>query len=77
VGQDLEDSLALEELKKEVQQSPGLVMMTEDQYNRVLANDPDLNMRILLTFYRSKKNIVLLSLSWRNPPEELFESESR
>jgi hypothetical protein len=51
--------------------------MTEDQYNRVLANDPDLNMRILLTFYRSKKNIVLLSLSWRNPPEELFESESR
>ena len=77
VGQDLEDSLALEELKKEVQQSPGLVMMTEDQYNRVLANDPDLNMRILLTFYRSKKNIVLLSLGWRNPPEELFESESR
>jgi 4-amino-4-deoxy-L-arabinose transferase-like glycosyltransferase len=77
VGKDLEDSLALEELKKEVRQSPGLVMMTEDQYNRVFAHDPDLNMRILLTFYRSKKNIVLLSLSWRNPPEELFESESR
>jgi hypothetical protein len=75
VGKGLEDSLALEELKREVQRSTGLVMMTEDQYNRVISRDPDLNATILFEFYRSKKNIVLLSLSWRKRNAEICESE--
>jgi hypothetical protein len=77
VGKDLEDALALGGLKKEIQESTGLVMMTEDQYNRLFANDPDLSMEILLKFYRSKKTIVLLSLSWKNPQVDFFESAPR
>ena len=75
VGRGLEDSLALEELKREVQQSTRSVMMTEDQYNRIISRDPDLNATILFKFYRSKKNIVLLSLRWRKQNVEFFESE--
>jgi len=75
VGNGLEDWLALEEMKKELQQSNGLVMMTEDQYNRVISRDPDLYAKILFKFYRSKKNIVLLSLSLKKPNVEFFESE--
>jgi hypothetical protein len=63
VGKGLEDSLALEKLKREIQQSTSLVMMTENQFNRVIARDPDLVAKILLKFYRSKNQIVLLSLS--------------
>jgi hypothetical protein len=65
VGMGLEDSLALEELKREVQRSPSLVMMTEDQYNRVISRDPDLDAMNFLEFYRSNKKILLLSVSWR------------
>ena len=65
VGKGLEDSLALEELKRDVQQSTRLVMMTKDQYHRVISGDPSLNAIVLFEFYRSKKNIVLLSLAWR------------
>ncbi len=75
VGKGLEDSLALEELKREIQQSTSLVMMTEDQFNRVIARDPDLEAKILLKFYRSKNQIVLLSLSRRIHHGEIVESE--
>jgi len=75
VGMGLEESLALEELKREVQQSPGLVMMTEDQYDRLISRDPDLKERILLEFYRAKKKILLLSLSWKKQNVGYSESE--
>ncbi|WP_447963876.1 ArnT family glycosyltransferase [Nitrospira sp. Ecomares 2.1] len=65
VGKGLGDFLALEELKRDVQQSTRLVMMTKDQYQRVISGDPNLNAIVLFEFYRSKKNIVLLSLDWR------------
>jgi 4-amino-4-deoxy-L-arabinose transferase-like glycosyltransferase len=76
VGMGLEDSLALEELKREVQRSTRLMMMTEDQYNRLISPDPDLDVRILLEFYRAKKKILLLSLNWQKQNVELFESET-
>jgi len=77
VGKGLEDSLALEELKRDVQQSSRLVMMTEDQYHRVISGDPNLNVTVLFEFYRSKKNIVLLSLGWRRQYADSFESEKQ
>lgn len=76
VGKGLEDSLALEELKREVRTSAGLVMMTEDQYVRLISDDPDLKVSVLLEFYRSKRKIVLLSLVWRKSYEEVVKSES-
>ena len=76
VGRGLEDSLAFKELKREVQRSTRLVMMTEDQYNRFISRDPGLNARILLEFYRSKKKIVLISLSWNKQHAEFFDSET-
>jgi hypothetical protein len=77
VGKGLEDSLALGELKREVRNSAGLVMMTEDQYVRLISGDPDLKVSVLLEFYRSKKKIVLLSLVWRKLHEEVVKSESQ
>ena len=66
VGKGLEDPLALQELKREIHQATRLVMMTRDQYHRIISRDPDLNTTILREFYRSKQNIVLLSLSLKN-----------
>ncbi|MDR4482336.1 MAG: glycosyltransferase family 39 protein [Nitrospirales bacterium] len=77
VGEGLEDSLALEELKLDVQQSTRLVMMTKDQYQRVISGDPDLNAIVLFEFYRSKKNIVLLSLNWRTQLADFLESHKQ
>ena len=65
VGKGLKDSLALEELKRDVQQSTRLVMMTKDQYQQIISDAPNLSANVLFEFYRSKKNIVLLSLGWR------------
>ncbi|PJA80611.1 MAG: hypothetical protein CO149_00890, partial [Nitrospirae bacterium CG_4_9_14_3_um_filter_51_5] len=75
VGKGLEDSLALEELKRDVQQSSRLVMMTKDQYHRIISGDPNLKVIVLFEFYRSKKNIVLLSLDWRAQYADSFKSE--
>jgi 4-amino-4-deoxy-L-arabinose transferase-like glycosyltransferase len=77
VGKGLEDSLALEELKRDVQQSSCLVMMTEDQYHRVISPDLDLDAIVLFEFYRSKKNIVLLSLGWRTQYADSLEPEKQ
>jgi hypothetical protein len=77
VGKGLQDSLAIEELKREVQQSTGLVMMTEDQYNRLIARDPELEAKILFEFFRSKKKIVLLSLMRRTHHGANVGSEKR
>lgn len=75
VGKGLEDSLALEELKMDVRQSTRLVMMTKDQYQRVISGDPNLNAIVLFEFYRSKKNIVLLSLDWRTQVADSLETQ--
>ncbi|MCA9423251.1 MAG: hypothetical protein KC592_19685, partial [Nitrospira sp.] len=75
VGKGLDDSLALEELKREVQQSSRLVMMTKDQYQEVISDDPNLSAIVLFEFYRSKKNILLLSLGWRPQYADSFEFE--
>ena len=77
VGKGLEDSLALAELKQDLHGSSGVVMMTEDQYNRVISDDPDLEATILLEYFRSKKKIVLLSLMRRTHHGENVESEKR
>jgi hypothetical protein len=77
VGKGFEDSLALEELKRDVQQSSRLVMMTKDQYHRVISGDQNLNVIMLFEFYRSKKNIVLLSLGWRTQDGDSLKSEKQ
>jgi 4-amino-4-deoxy-L-arabinose transferase-like glycosyltransferase len=75
VGKNLEDALALAELKQEIHRSSGMVLMTEDQYNRVIVGDPDLQATILWEFYRSQKKIVLLSLNWKTQHATFFEPE--
>lgn len=77
VGKGLEDSLALEELKMDVRQSTRLVMMTKDQYQRVISGDPNLNAIVLFEFYRSKKNIVLISLDWRTRLADSLETQKQ
>ena len=77
VGKGLDDSLALAELKQELHRSSGVVMMTEDQYNRVISDDPDLEATVLLEFFRSKRKIVLLSLMRRTHHGENVKSEKR
>ncbi|GJL70321.1 MAG: hypothetical protein NPIRA06_29560 [Nitrospirales bacterium] len=77
VGKGLGDSLALEELKRDVQQSTRLVMMTKDQYQRVISGDPNLNAIVLFEFFRSKKNIVLLSLDWRTHLADSLEAQEQ
>jgi hypothetical protein len=54
-----------------------VVMMTEDQYNRVISDDPDLEATVLLEFFRSKRKIVLLSLMRRTHHGENVKSEKR
>ena len=75
VGNGLEDWLALKEMKRGIQRAPGLVMMTEDQYDRLISRDPDLEVRILLEFYRAKKKILLLSLSGKKQNVDYSEPE--
>ncbi|MDT3776248.1 glycosyltransferase family 39 protein [Nitrospira sp. MA-1] len=77
VGKGLGDFLALEELKRDVQQSTRMVMMTKDQYQRVISGDPNLNAIVLFEFYRSKKNIVLLSLDWRTQLADSLEPQKQ
>jgi 4-amino-4-deoxy-L-arabinose transferase-like glycosyltransferase len=77
IGKDLDDSRALEELKRAVQQqSPTLVMMTDEQYTRMLSRDPELTATILLEFYRARRKILLLSLRWTAQSELELEPET-
>jgi 4-amino-4-deoxy-L-arabinose transferase-like glycosyltransferase len=62
VGKGLEDALAVAELKEEMHGRSRLVMMTEEQYHRVLPQNPDLQAIVLFEFFRSKRKILLLSL---------------
>ena len=75
VGKGLKDSLALEELKRDVQQSTRLVMMTKDQYQQIISGAPNLSANVLFEFYRSKKKIVLLSLGWRAQLADSWETQ--
>jgi len=66
VGEGLEDSAALKALKQELRAYQNLViMMTEEQYNNLIANDHDFFARIDLKFHRSRKQIYLVSLQER------------
>ena len=66
VGEGLEDSIALKVLKQELRAHQNLViMMTEEQYTKLIANDHDFLARIDLKFHRSRKQIYLVSLQER------------
>ena len=67
IGEGLEGSWALEELKEEVRLAKELaVLMTEEQLKRVVTLDPSLQPEILFQFHRSKKRIVLVALKERD-----------
>ncbi|MDH5564396.1 MAG: glycosyltransferase family 39 protein [Nitrospirota bacterium] len=66
VGEGLEDSEALKALKQELRAHHNLViMMTEEQYNKLIANNPYFLIGIDLKFHRSRKQIYLVSLQER------------
>lgn len=61
VGEGLSDSAALKALQQELREHKKLViMMTEAQYNDLIANHPDFESRIDLKFHRSKKQIYVV-----------------
>jgi hypothetical protein len=66
VGEELEDSAALNALKQELRAHHNLeIMRTEEQYNKLIANDPEFLAPIDLKFHRSRKQIYLVSLQER------------
>jgi len=63
VGEGLSNSAALEALEQELREHKKLViMMTEAQYNDLIANHPDFEIRIALKFHRSKKLIYVVRM---------------
>ncbi len=67
VGENLDDLAAIDALKDEVNTHQQLViMMTAEQYDRLILDDPEVVSQIHLEFHRSKKKIYVVAIRNRN-----------